>query len=94
MGLPRFDWLTSGTAMTAERALTVGIANEVVADESVIERSMARAQAFTKMPVPALSLTKRLVRVSWQRGFTEQLEAEATLQEIASQTSTNLSKSD
>ena len=83
MGAPAFDWLISGQAMPAQRALELGLANEVVASETVLTRALARAREFASKPPLAIALTKRLIRESWDRNYASHLDAEAAMQDLA-----------
>lgn len=83
MGAPAFDWLITGQAMPAQRALELGLANEVVASETVLTRALARAREFASKPPLAIALTKRLIRESWDRNYASHLDAEAAMQDLA-----------
>lgn len=83
MGACAFEWLIAGQAMPAQRALELGLANEVVAGEAVVMSALARAREFAGKPGLAVALTKRLTRESWDRTYAMHLDAEAAMQEVA-----------
>jgi 2-(1,2-epoxy-1,2-dihydrophenyl)acetyl-CoA isomerase len=78
-----FEWIASGEPMLAERALALGLANEIVPDGTLLERALASAQRLAKKPRFAIALTKQLLFDSLGRSFAEQLEAEAVQQALA-----------
>jgi 2-(1,2-epoxy-1,2-dihydrophenyl)acetyl-CoA isomerase len=80
-----FEWLASGEPLSAERALALGLANEIVPDDVLLERALAVAQQLANKPRFAVALTKQLLIESLDRGFAEQMEAEAIHQDLASQ---------
>jgi len=92
MGACTLDWLISGRSMSAQRALELGLANEVVAGDMVVLSALARAREFASKPRLAVALTKRLIRESWDRNYSAQLDAEAAMQELAAAGLTQPSK--
>jgi 2-(1,2-epoxy-1,2-dihydrophenyl)acetyl-CoA isomerase len=83
MGARAYDWLISGQAMSAQRALELGLANEAVTSETVLARSLARGREIASKPALAVALTKRLIRESWTRNYASHLDAEAAMQDLA-----------
>jgi 2-(1,2-epoxy-1,2-dihydrophenyl)acetyl-CoA isomerase len=85
-GARAFEWLTRGEPMTAERAVALGLANECVPDEVLMNRACELARELAKKPRGAMAATKQLLAESWTRSFAQQLEAEAVQQERVSRT--------
>jgi len=77
------SWLATGEPMTSARALAVGLADEVVADDSVLAVASDLARRLAAVPGAAAPLTKRLLAGSGSASLAEQLEAEARAQDIA-----------
>jgi 2-(1,2-epoxy-1,2-dihydrophenyl)acetyl-CoA isomerase len=78
-----FEWLTSSTELSAERALEWGLVNEVVAPDELVDAAQQRAAALAAMPGLGVGLTKILLNEAWGSSLAEQLEREAELQSIA-----------
>ena len=57
-----FVWLTSGRRMGADEALALGLADEVVPVEELLDRRAARAEALAATPGRSVELTKRLLQ--------------------------------
>lgn len=57
-----FDWLTSGRAIDAATALVWGLANEVCADEALMDKAQAGAEALAQLSPQAVVQTKALMR--------------------------------
>ena len=57
-----FSWLTSGRRMGADEALALGLADEVVPVEELLDRARARAEALAATPGRSLELTKFLLQ--------------------------------
>jgi 2-(1,2-epoxy-1,2-dihydrophenyl)acetyl-CoA isomerase len=78
-----FEWLTSSTALSVERALDWGLVNEVVAPEDLADAAHARAAALAAMPGIGVGLTKVLLNEAYSATLAQQLEREAELQSAA-----------
>jgi 2-(1,2-epoxy-1,2-dihydrophenyl)acetyl-CoA isomerase len=78
-----FEWFASGRAMPAAEALAIGLVNEVVPPEALVERALQRAQALAAQPGNAVALTKQLLGESRKNGLADQLEAEVKFQALA-----------
>jgi 2-(1,2-epoxy-1,2-dihydrophenyl)acetyl-CoA isomerase len=81
-----FEWMTSGRRLSAEEALEWGLVSEVVEDERLAERAAERAAELAAMPTRGIALSKRLFDSAEQATLEEQLEREAQLQAVATQT--------
>ncbi len=78
-----FDWFTMGESMSAERALSLGLANEVTPPDALVARALNRAQALAAQPGLAVPLTKQLLAQARRNGLADQLEAEIRIQTMA-----------
>jgi len=75
-----------GEKITSEQALQLGLINEVVSDESLLDRSYAVAAKLAEGPSVAIGLIKRLVHRSANSNLEEILELEAFGQGLCFQT--------
>ncbi|MDQ2981534.1 MAG: enoyl-CoA hydratase-related protein [Actinomycetota bacterium] len=82
-----FEWMTSGRRLSAAEALEWGLVSEVVKDEQLAERAAERAAELAALPTRGIALTKRLFDHAENATLEEQLELEAQLQSVATQTS-------
>jgi enoyl-CoA hydratase/carnithine racemase len=57
-----FEMIALGKALSAQRALQLGLANEVVSSDQLLIRGMQVAQELASRPIGALRATKRLMR--------------------------------
>jgi len=80
-----FAWLTSGRRMGAPEARELGLADEVVPVEDLLDRARARAGALATVPGRSMELTKRLLRSAASATLAEQLDLERELQQAASE---------
>lgn len=78
-----FEWLTTGDAMSAERALSLGLTNEIAPSHTLVDRALERAQALAAQPGNAVMLTKQLLAQARTNGLADQLEAEIRVQALA-----------
>jgi 2-(1,2-epoxy-1,2-dihydrophenyl)acetyl-CoA isomerase len=78
-----YEWLVSGEPMSAQRAVALGLASEVVDDDALLDHVVARAKRLAAKPRLALAFTKRLLIDGYGRSFHEQIDAEAACQELA-----------
>jgi 2-(1,2-epoxy-1,2-dihydrophenyl)acetyl-CoA isomerase len=86
LGAPRaFEWMTSNRKLTAAEAHAWGLVSEVVEAHSLQARAAELAAADPAAPPPALGLKKRLFDHADTATLEEQLELEAQLQEVATQ---------
>jgi 2-(1,2-epoxy-1,2-dihydrophenyl)acetyl-CoA isomerase len=81
-----FEWMTSGSRLSATEALEWGLVSEVVEDEKLAGRAAERAAELAAMPTRGIGLTKRLFDHAENATLEEQLELEAQLQTAATQT--------
>jgi 2-(1,2-epoxy-1,2-dihydrophenyl)acetyl-CoA isomerase len=81
-----FEWMCSGRKLDAEEALAWGLVSEVVPADTVLERTQERAAAFAALPTRAIGMSKRLFERAAASGLEEQLELEAQLQVVATNT--------
>lgn len=75
-----------GERITATEAFQLGLINEVVSDENLVDRSFAVAEKLAGSPSIAVGLIKRLVHRSINSNLEEILELEAFGQGICFQT--------
>jgi 2-(1,2-epoxy-1,2-dihydrophenyl)acetyl-CoA isomerase len=81
-----FEWMTSGRRLSAAEALEWGLVSEVVPDDRLAERTAERASELAAMPTRGVALTKRLFDHAESSTLEEQLEFEAQLQSVATET--------
>lgn len=81
-----FEWLTSGRKLSAAEAHSWGLVSEVVEAERLPGRAGELAAELAAMPTRGIGLTKRLLDGAAGRTLEEQLEREAQLQAVATQT--------
>jgi 2-(1,2-epoxy-1,2-dihydrophenyl)acetyl-CoA isomerase len=81
-----FEWMASGRRLGSSEALDWGLVAEVVDDGALAARAADLAQAFAELPPRAVGMTKRLFDGARERTLEEQLELEAQLQTVATQT--------
>jgi 2-(1,2-epoxy-1,2-dihydrophenyl)acetyl-CoA isomerase len=81
-----FEWMTSGRRLGSSEALDWGLVAEVVDDGALAARAADLAQSFAELPPRAVGMTKRLFDGARERTLEEQLELEAQLQTVATQT--------
>ncbi|KAA0120647.1 enoyl-CoA hydratase/isomerase family protein [Mycolicibacterium sp. P9-22] len=79
-----FDFLAGGKPVTAEEARDLGLVNEVVAHDGLMERAQEIARSLADKPGIAVSATKALLRTAARASLLEQLEAEAQAYDVAS----------
>ncbi|MCB0879502.1 MAG: enoyl-CoA hydratase/isomerase family protein [Thermoleophilia bacterium] len=77
------ELMYSGDLIDADRALSLGLVNEIVAGEQLAEHAHAYAASLAKMPTMALALTKRAVYRAPTSTLEDALEYEAQLQQHA-----------
>lgn len=75
-----------GERISAERALSMGFVNRVVAVDELETETHKLAARLAALPTRAIGLTKRLLNRAWTVELEGQLEYEAFLQETAGQT--------
>jgi 2-(1,2-epoxy-1,2-dihydrophenyl)acetyl-CoA isomerase len=80
------EFMASGRRLTAPEAQAWGLVSEVVEDEALAGRAAEAAQAFAELPPRAVGMTKRLLDGARVRSLEQQLELEAQLQAVATQT--------
>jgi 2-(1,2-epoxy-1,2-dihydrophenyl)acetyl-CoA isomerase len=81
-----FEWLASGRKLTASEALAWGIVSEVVEGDALAERAAELAGQLAAMPTRGIGMTKRLIDQAIGSTLEDQLEREAQLQAVATQT--------
>jgi len=86
LGAPRaFEWMTSNRKLTAAEAHAWGLVSEVVEADSLVARAAQLAGFYASLPTRAIGMTKRLFDHADTATLDEQLELEAQLQSVASQ---------
>jgi 2-(1,2-epoxy-1,2-dihydrophenyl)acetyl-CoA isomerase len=81
-----FEWLASGSKLTAAEAHAWGLVSEVVEQGALSARAAEFAARFAAMPTRGVGMTKRLLDHALNATLDEQLEREAQLQTAATQT--------
>ncbi|ACY95934.1 MULTISPECIES: enoyl-CoA hydratase/isomerase family protein [Thermomonospora] len=75
-----FEYYVSGEHIPARRALELGVVNEVVPHEELLERARLWCERMIALPEHALSMTKPLLRqaadTSWEQALTMEEYAE------------------
>jgi 2-(1,2-epoxy-1,2-dihydrophenyl)acetyl-CoA isomerase len=81
-----FEWLVTGRKLTAAEAHAWGLVSEVVEADRLVERAAELAAELAALPTRAIAMTKRLLDHAETATLEEQLEWEAQLQSVATQT--------
>ena len=81
-----FEWLATGRRLTAAEAHAWGLVSEVVEAQSLPTRAAELAAELAAMPTRGIAMTKRLLDHAEHTTLEEQLELEAQLQAVATQT--------
>jgi len=81
-----FEWLCSGRRLSADEARDWGVVSEVVDDDELSGRTAEVARTLAELPTRAIGMTKRLLDGARGRTLDEQLELEAQLQAVATET--------
>ncbi|MGI9014451.1 MAG: enoyl-CoA hydratase-related protein [Phycisphaerales bacterium] len=76
----------TGRKVDAEEAQRIGIANNVVPADQLVQEAQALAQRLAAMPARGLALMKKLLHQSFDHSLEEQLQAEAFAQDTAGRT--------
>lgn len=76
-----FEMAALATPITAERCVTLGLANRVVDDERVLEEARVLAHALVAQSAQALGATKRALREAAQRSLSDTMRLEGELQD-------------
>ena len=80
------ELLFTGRAMSAEEGERWGFFNRLAASDSVVAEAQALAQTLADGPAFAHAMTKNQLRLEWDMGVDEAIEAEAQAQAICMQT--------
>jgi len=87
IGLGRaMEMCMTGRKVSAAEALRIGLVQQVVSPEQLMDTVMELARKLSSMPTRAIGLTKRLINQSYANDLTAQLEAEAFAQTTAART--------
>ena len=81
-----FEWLCSGRRLSADEARDWGVVSGVVDDDELSGRTAEVARTLAELPTRAIGMTKRLLESARGRTLDEQLELEAQLQAVATET--------
>ena len=81
-----FEWMTSGRKLSAAEAHAWGLVSEVVDDDGLAGRAAELAARLAAMPTRGIGMTKRLFERAGTATLEGQLELEAQLQTVATQT--------
>jgi len=81
-----FEWLCSGRRLTAADAHAWGLVSEVVEADALPARAAELAAELAALPTRAIGMTKRLLDRAPGNGLDDQLDWEAQLQAVATQT--------
>src|SRR3954453_6033970 len=86
LGAPRaFEWMTSNRRLTAAEAHAWGLVSEVVETDALPARAAELAAFYAALPTKAIGMTKRLFDHADTASLDEQLELEAQLQAVATE---------
>jgi 2-(1,2-epoxy-1,2-dihydrophenyl)acetyl-CoA isomerase len=80
-----FEWLCSGRRLSAAEAHAFGLVSEVVEADALTARAAELAATLAALPTKAIGMTKRLLDRAGGSTLDEQLEWEAQLQAVATQ---------
>jgi enoyl-CoA hydratase/carnithine racemase len=80
------ELLYTGRFMSADEAERWGFYNRVIAEDTLLEETIAMANTLATGPTFAHSMTKRALHTEWAMGIEEALEAEAQTQALCMQT--------
>lgn len=87
IGFPRaFELAITGRRLTAKEAFDLGVLNQVVPDEDLVDAVLNLALQLADSPTKAVGLTKRAMNRALTSSLDEALDYEAQLQEIAGRT--------
>jgi 2-(1,2-epoxy-1,2-dihydrophenyl)acetyl-CoA isomerase len=81
-----FQWMSQNRKLPAAEALEWGLVSEVVADDGLAGRAAELAATYAAAPTRGIGMTKRLFDHAQNATLDEQLELEAQLQAVATQT--------
>ncbi len=81
-----FEWMTSNRKLSAAEALQWGLVSAVVPDDELAGQAAGLAANYAAAPTKAIAMTKRLFEQAQLGTLDEQLELEAQLQTVATQT--------
>jgi len=81
-----FEWLCTGRRLTAAEAHAWGLVSEVIQGDGLAARAAELAAELAALPTRGIAMTKRLLDHAEQATLEEQLELEAQLQTVATQT--------
>lgn len=70
------ETLMLGRTITAEQALSLGLAHRVVPPEQLLPQALQLAQELAQGPAQALAATKRLLNLGQRQGLMTQMESE------------------
>ena len=76
----------TGEPVKADEALSLGIVNRVAEPDDLMSAANELATKLAGLPGRGIALTKHLIRKSFERDLTTQLEAEAFAQDTAGRT--------
>ena len=90
LGYPRAaELFLTGDSFDAHYAKEIGLVNEVVPDDQLMDRAIAMAERIVCNPPRALRLTKRLLREAQHSRLSDILELSAAYQAIVHETADN-----
>jgi 2-(1,2-epoxy-1,2-dihydrophenyl)acetyl-CoA isomerase len=81
-----FEWLTSGRKLSAAEAQAWGLVSEVVEHAQLSARAAELAGELAALPTLGIAMTKQLIDQAMTSSLEQQLEREADLQTLATQT--------
>jgi 2-(1,2-epoxy-1,2-dihydrophenyl)acetyl-CoA isomerase len=80
-----FEWMTSNRKLSATEASQWGLVSAVVPDDQLATRTSELAAGYAAAPTKAIAMTKRLFEQAQLGTLEEQLELEAQLQSVATE---------
>jgi 2-(1,2-epoxy-1,2-dihydrophenyl)acetyl-CoA isomerase len=87
LGVSRaFEWMVSNRRLSADEALEWGLVSEVVPQDRFAARVEELAESYAALPTRGVAMTKKLFDHAVTATLEEQLDLEAELQELTTQT--------
>ena len=87
IGLSRaMEMACTGRKVKADEALRIGLVNQVVADDQLLEATTKLATRLASLPPRGIGLTKRILNASLENDLATQLDYEAMMQTTAGRT--------
>lgn len=76
-------FLLTGSTITAQEAIDLGVASEMLASADLMPRALELAQQWAKLPLWALQNTRAILNQPWRRAMAEDLHAGLAYEHMA-----------